>query len=100
MKTREKQIKRMIYQDGFVVTLFLMMTFVLSIFVLLQAMPLAAGSFRWLLVLVFALSTGSLGGSMIWVIYHLQKNREDVYGEELHYQELIRWEKEREHYEG
>lgn len=100
MKTQEKQIRRMIYGDEFVVALFLMMTFALSAFVLLQAMPLAASSFKWLLILIFALSMVSLGGSMIWVIYHLQKNREDVYGEELHYQELIRWEKEREHYEG
>jgi len=91
MKDNSKAVASMLLKDTVLLAVFLLAALGISCFVLLQVLPIVeSAGVRTVLIAVSAVTMAVLAGSMAWVTMHLRKNADDVYGEDLYYQELIR----------
>ena len=89
-KTETKgKIDGMFRRDCALLVVFLLAAAAITLFVLFQVLPLAeSGSTTVLLTAVCGVFLLALAGAMLWVLRYLQKNRDEVYGEEIYYREL------------
>lgn len=95
MKPQETAMKRMLRQDCILLFLFLLATLGINVFVLIQTLAIVdSGGLRVAITAVFAVTMLVLTGAIVWVGRHLSRNRDEVYGDDLHYQQLIRQQKE------
>lgn len=95
MKDNSKAIASMLHKDTLLIVAFLIGVVGISCFVLFQTLAIVeSGSVKALIVGVFAVTMLVLGSAMAWVTMHLRKNKDEVYGEDLYYQDLIRQQKE------
>lgn len=95
MHISEKGIKRMLRRDCLLLAAFLLAALGFNSFILVQTVSIAeTAALRGGLIAVFAVTMLVLTGSILWVGRHLLRNRDEIYGEDLHYQQLIRQQKE------
>ena len=95
MKDNSKAIASMLLKDTILLVVFLVVALGISCFVLFQTLAIVeSGAVKALIVGVFTVTMLVLGGAMAWVTMHLRKNKDEVYGEDLYYQDLIRKQKE------
>ena len=95
MKDNRQKIAAMVFKDVAMLVVFLAAFLGISGFVFFQVLDIVGdGGVRLLLTAAFALAMVVLSGSIVWVIAYLRRSRDEVYGEDLHYQDLIRQQKE------
>lgn len=95
MKDNSKAIAAMLRKDTVLLLAFMVVAVGICCFVLFQTFAIVeSGAVKTLLAVVFVVTMLVLGGSMAWVTRHLRKNKDEVYGEDLYYQDLIRKQKE------
>jgi di/tricarboxylate transporter len=95
MKDNGKAITSMLYKDCVLLVVFLLVSLGINCFVLLETLAIMeSGTPRTVVIAIFAVTMLTLAGSMVWVTMHLCKNKDEVYGEDLYYQELIQQQKE------
>lgn len=95
MKDNSKAVAGMLSKDTILLIVFLVAALGISCFVLFQTLAIVDSSaVKTLLIVVFTVTMAAMAGSMAWVMLHLRKNKDEVYGEDLYYQELIRQQKE------
>jgi flagellar basal body-associated protein FliL len=91
----KKSMNRLLRNDSVLLIVFGVVAIVTVCYILVQVLGIledpALGS---ILVIVAIISILTLVGAMAGVFVHLHKNKTEVYGEELYYQELIKKEKE------
>ena len=95
MKDNSKAIAGMLRKDSILLIAFMVVAVGICCFVLIQTLAITESSaVKTLLAAVFVITMLVLGGSMAWVTRHLSKNKDEVYGEDLYYLDLIRKQKE------
>ena len=95
MKDNSKAIAGMLRMDTVLLAAFMLVAVGICCFVLFQTLAIVESSaIKTLLATVFVITMLVLGGSIAWVSRHLRKNKDEVYGEYLYYQDLIRKQKE------
>ena len=95
MKDNSNAVASMLRKDAALLIAFLVVVVGICCFVLFQVLAIIDSSaVKTLILSVFVIAMLVLGGAMAWVLRHLSKNKEEVYGEDLYYQELIRKQKE------
>lgn len=95
MKPQETAVKRMLRQDCVLLFVFLLAALGINAFVLTQTLAIVdSGALRAGITAVFAVTMLVLAGAIVWVGRHLRRNRDEVYGDDLYYQDLIRRQKE------
>ena len=95
MKDNSKAVAGMLFKDVILLAVFLLAALGINCFVLLQTLPIVDdAALRTVITVVFTATSLVLAGAMAWVARHLSKNKDEVYGEDLHYQHLIRQQKE------
>ena len=95
MKDKGKAVTGMLRKDIVLLVVFLLAALGISCFVLNQVLTIVErGTARTAIIVVFSVAMLALAGSMAWVAVHLRKNKNEVYGEDLDFQNLIRQQKE------
>ncbi|HIY21654.1 MAG TPA: hypothetical protein H9841_07135 [Candidatus Flavonifractor merdigallinarum] len=94
MKPQESAVEGMLRRDCILLAVFLLAALGINAFVVLETLPIVDDpGLRAGIVVVFAAAMLVLAGAMFWVGRHLFRNRTEVYGEDLHYQQLIKEQK-------
>ncbi len=95
MKNDSKAIQSCLNKDCALLVVFLLVVVAIAIFVMAQVLPIVdSASLRVLLLVICACATLVLGGAMMSVMMHLRKRKDEIYGEEIYYSELVRKQKE------
>ena len=95
MKDNSKAVASMLLKDTILLIAFLVAALGMNFFVLFEALSVTESTvIKGVLIAVFAVTMLVMAGSMTWVTLHLRKNKDEVYGEDLYYQDLIRQQKE------
>ena len=95
MKDQKKRAVSMFRRDCCILAAFTVLAVCMVLFVLTQVLSVTdSGTAGTVLTVVAGVSCIALVGAILAVILHLRKNCQEIYGEDIHYQELIKLQKE------